>query len=139
MSKPRQSPNVFFTLGGRVQCVQCQAMSKRTGQQCRAPAIQGHHVCRFHGGLSTGPRTPEGRQRCASARFIHGQETTAIRKDRSQASARLAMLESMGHGLGMMTGAQKTPGRKPASANLACPELVKLLGLIALCTYPTGN
>ncbi len=130
MSKPRQSSNVFFTLGGRVQCVQCQAKSKRTGQQCRAPAIQGHHVCRFHGGLSTGPRTPEGRQRCASARFIHGQETTAIRKERSHASARIATLESLGHALGMMTGAKKTPGRKPRLQAETSPELVALVKVI---------
>ena len=130
MSKPRQVSNVFFTLGGRVQCVQCQAKSKRTGQQCRAPAIQGNHVCRFHGGLSTGPRTPEGRKRCARARSVHGEETTATRKDRSQASARLAMLESMGHDLGMMTGAKKTPGRKPGSAALASPDLLHVLAWI---------
>lgn len=139
MSKTRPTANVFLTFGGRVQCVQCQASSKRTGQQCRAPAIKGHYVCRFHGGYSSGPQTPEGRQRCARARLVHGEETTAIRKERSHASARLATLESMGHALGMMTGAQKTPGRKPAGANLACPELLQLLGLIALCTYPIGN
>ena len=127
MSKPRQASNVFFTLGGRVQCVQCQAKSKRTGQQCRAPAIQGNHVCLFHGGLSTGPRTPEGRKRCARARSVHGEETTAIRKERSHASARLSTLESIGHALGMMTGAKKTPGRKPKSAEIACPELLGLL------------
>ncbi len=130
MSKARPAPNVFLTLGGRVQCVQCQATSKRTGQQCRAPAIQGHYVCRFHGGFSTGPQTPEGRQRCARARFVNGEETTATRKERSYASARLATLESMGHALGMMTGAKKTPGRKPMAAALACPDLLHVLAWI---------
>lgn len=130
MSKVRPTPNTFLTLGGRVQCVQCQAKSKRTGQQCCAPAIQGQNVCRFHGGLSTGPITPQGRKRCASARLVHGEETTALRKERSNASARLATLESMGHALGMMTGAKKTPGRKPGMAALACPDLLKLLAWI---------
>ena len=27
----------------------CTAHSKRTGQPCRAPAVTGWHVCRFHG------------------------------------------------------------------------------------------
>jgi hypothetical protein len=39
--------------------------------------------CRMHGGLSTGPRTAEGRARCAAARRIHGfysAETTALRR-----------------------------------------------------------
>lgn len=130
MSKPRLVSNVFFTLGGRVQCIQCQAKSKRTGQQCRAPAIQGHHVCRFHGGLSTGPRTPQGRKRCADARLVHGEETTAIRKERSHASARIATLESLGHALGMMTGAKKTPGRKPRLQAEICPELFALLKVL---------
>lgn len=130
MSKSRPAPNLFLTLGGRVQCVQCQAMSKRSGLQCRAPAIQGHYVCRFHGGLSTGPQTPEGRQRCARARFVHGQETTAIRKEQSHASARLATLELLGHALGMMTDAKKTPGRKPVSAAQACPDLLHALDWI---------
>jgi len=128
MSKERPSPNTFLTLGGRVQCVQCQATSKRTGQQCRAPAIQGQRVCRFHGGRSTGPKTPEGRQRCAKAKTVHGEETTAIRKDRSCASARLAMLESIGHALGIMNGATKTPGRKPGLTELTCPDLKQILG-----------
>ena len=39
----------FLTLGGRVQCTQCRAMSKRTRLRCRAPAIKGKAVCRFHG------------------------------------------------------------------------------------------
>ncbi len=130
MSKARPAPNVFLTLGGRVQCVQCQATSKRTGPQCRAPAIQGHYVCRFHGGFSTGPQTPEGRQRCARARFVNGEETTATRKERSYASARLATLESMGHALGMMTGAKKTPGRKPRLQAETSPELVALVKVI---------
>ena len=127
MSKARSTVNVFLTLGGRVQCVQCQAKSKRTGQQCRAPAIQGHHVCRFHGGLSTGPRTQEGRKLCAQARTVHGEQTTAARLNRRHASARLATLEAIGQAIGMLAGAKKTPGRRPGTANVACPELKEIL------------
>src|SRR5215510_13474365 len=46
----------------------------RTRQQkpCGAAAMRNGR-CRFHGGLSTGPRTPEGRARIAEARTIHGR------------------------------------------------------------------
>lgn len=103
----------FRTAGGRITCVQCQAEAKSTRQQCRRPATSGKRMCKLHGGHSTGPNTPEGRQRCAAAKTIHGQETTSMRKERRIASARLAVLEMAGHALGLMQGA-RTRGRKPA-------------------------
>lgn len=39
----------------------------RIGQHCQAPAVAGRKRCRLHGGLSTGPRTQEGRRRIADA------------------------------------------------------------------------
>lgn len=90
-----------------------------------APAIAGKTKCRFHGGKSTGPKTLEGRQRCAQARTVHGQETTAMRMERSLASARLAVLESVGFALGMMTGT-RTPGRRPDRMAEVYPELQAL-------------
>jgi len=39
----------------------------RKGAPCRARAINGKGRCKFHGGMSTGPRTPEGRARIAEA------------------------------------------------------------------------
>ena len=62
--------------------------------------------------MSTGPRSVEGRQRCATGRFVHGQETTAMRLERSLGSARLALLESVGFGLGIIKG-NRTRGRRP--------------------------
>ena len=34
----------------------CTASSKRTGQRCRAPAVKGWTVCRFHGAGGGGPK-----------------------------------------------------------------------------------
>ena len=116
-------------MGGKIQCPQCQATSKRTGQQCKAPALKGKHVCKFHGGMSTGPTTPEGRQRCANAKYVHGTETTSLRNQRSLASARLATLEAIGRTLKMISGSQ-TVGRKPDRAALACPELFQIRKLL---------
>ena len=117
----------FQTLGGRITCQQCQAMSKRTKQQCRAPAMKGKQVCKAHGGRSTGPKTQAGRQRCADARTIHGNETRQARFERSLASARLAVLEEVGHKLGFMSGT-RTRGPKPTRMAEAYPELQLVLG-----------
>jgi hypothetical protein len=113
------------TAGGRITCLQCNAESKRTKQQCRAPAAKGKTKCRFHGGKSTGPKTQAGRQRCADARTIHGNETRQARTERSLASARLAVLEAVGHQLGFMSGA-RTRGPKPTRMPEAYPELQAL-------------
>ena len=102
----------FRTAGGRIACLQCNAKSKRTGIQCRAPAAKGKTKCRFHGGASTGPKTEQGRQRCAKAKTIHGNETRKARTKRAEAMRRLRVLEDLGHALGLMKGA-RTPGRKP--------------------------
>ena len=44
----------------------CSAHSKRTGQRCRAPAVRGWDVCRFHGAGGGGPK---GRR---NGRYKHG-------------------------------------------------------------------
>ena len=66
----------------------------------------------MHGGKSSGPLTTEGRQRSAKAKTVHGNETTAKRLERSEASARLAVLEMTGYALGFMEGS-RTRGPKP--------------------------
>lgn len=38
----------------------CEAYARSTGKPCQAPALFNGR-CRMHGGLSTGPRTPEGK------------------------------------------------------------------------------
>ena len=106
-SPPLQKHPTIETLGGLITCRRCQAKSKHTGKQCRKAAMKGKAVCRTHGGASTGPKTAEGRKRCAAARTTHGQETTAMRKEYREASARLAELEEMAYLLGIMSGARK--------------------------------
>ena len=102
----------FLTAGGRIACKQCEGTSRRTKERCKAPAAKGKTKCRFHGGASTGPKTLEGRQRCAEAKTIHGNETRKARTERALAMRRLRALEDLGHALGLMEGA-RTPGRKP--------------------------
>jgi hypothetical protein len=74
--------------------------------------MKGKAVCRAHGGLSTGPRTPEGRMRSVKAITKHGLETRTARNELALGIRRLRELEELGHKLGIMTGT-RTPGRKP--------------------------
>lgn len=112
MAKKTDFMNQFLTLGGRLLCNQCQARSSRTKMQCRAPALKGKRVCKTHGGRSTGPKTPEGRARCALAKTIHGNDTRAARIEQSKKMSEIRALETLGFTHGFMSGS-KIPGRKP--------------------------
>ena len=50
----------------------------RTGGRCDAPGMSNGR-CRLHGGLSTGPRTPQGRARMLAANTTHGLSTAPKR------------------------------------------------------------
>jgi hypothetical protein len=69
-------------------------------------------VCRIHGGKSTGPRTPEGRQRCAEAKTVHGNETRAKRAAYREGMRELYELEELGREIGLIVGPKRV-GRKP--------------------------
>ena len=43
----------------------CGARTK-AGHPCRALKVKGRKRCKWHGGLSTGPRTAEGKARCTA-------------------------------------------------------------------------
>src|SRR5206468_8164704 len=49
----------------------------RAGCACRQPAMANGR-CRLHGGLSTGPRTPQGLARCRTARLMHGYRSREL-------------------------------------------------------------
>jgi hypothetical protein len=108
--------DLFSTLGGRVNCIQCNALSKRSKTRCRAPAIKGKTKCQFHGGRSTGSRTAEGRARIAAANTVHGRDTRAKRAEYRAGMAELRRIEDQMFALGMFPeGTKRTPGRKPGS------------------------
>jgi len=88
--------------------------------------------CRMHGGLSTGPRTVEGRARCAAARRIHGfysAEMLALRRAGAAYCRRMDALfaalkvrRTAGHGVlppNLSNRAGSNPERSPASAAAA--------------------
>ena len=114
-----------------MQCTQCKAMSKRTRLRCRAPAIKGKAVCRFHGGKSTGPKTKAGRARIAAAHTVHGRETRQKRADTSAALAELHQLEQLGFTCGLYpAGTERMRGRKPKGMSVAAVQLSYLHNLV---------
>jgi len=67
----------------------CGAHSKRTGKPCRGAAMPNGR-CKFHGGKSTGPRTPEGLERSRRANWKHGHFSREAKAEQSR--VRAAML-----------------------------------------------
>jgi hypothetical protein len=57
----------------------CAAKSKRSGNQCKAPAIRGKRVCRMHGGKS--PGAPCGK---LHGRYVDGRETQQAKAARKE-------------------------------------------------------
>ena len=103
-------------------CNRCAAVFKATGKRCTATTLVGRRTCLRHGGASTGPRTEAGKRKCAAVRTVHGQDTIAMRQERSLGSARLAVFESIGFAIGLLRGT-KTRGRRPDRMREAFPEL----------------
>ncbi len=110
MYKPEK---YLITAGGRIKCHRCQARSSRTKLQCGRPSLKVSrtHKCKWHGGLSTGPRTEEGIKRIQNAHWKHGNETKEARAERRKMSLMFQRLEEIGWHIGMFTGT-KTRGRK---------------------------
>lgn len=102
----------LITAGGKIKCIRCKAFLKKHQRQCLAPAINKKtNLCKWHGGLSTGPRTKEGIEKIRQAHLRSGEETLAAKQLRSEQSARLQMMEDAMHLLGMTT-AKRSRGRK---------------------------
>ena len=49
----------------------------RQGTPCQNPVVTDRNRCRMHGGLSTGPRTAEGKARVAAVHMKHGRRSKA--------------------------------------------------------------
>ena len=124
----------MLTLGGRVQCRQCQAIAKHSRAQCKKAAIRGKNVCRTHGGASTGPRTEQGRAKCAEAKTVHGNSTREKRKQNAVSATRLLLLRDLGLRIGLF-GSKPTGwvGRPPTLYNSATKISIEaLIGQIEL-------
>ena len=68
----------------------CTAKSKHSGQRCRRSAVPGKRVCRWHGGLSTGPRTAAGKAASSRNALKHG-----VYVERTQSAAEQGIFDTM--------------------------------------------
>ncbi len=59
--------------------VRCEATTRK-GTPCAMPVVPGKIRCRLHGGLSTGPRTAEGRARIVAAQRARWQKAKKLPK-----------------------------------------------------------
>ncbi|MDA9949695.1 hypothetical protein N9C16_09990 [Paracoccaceae bacterium] len=71
----------------------CGARTRR-GTLCQKPPLNGKTRCRLHGGLSTGPRTAEGKARIVAAHWKHGRRSRAFTEARKQIWADLHAVEA---------------------------------------------
>jgi len=102
----------LITAGGKIACARCAAKSKRSGEQCKKPAMRGKAVCDFHGGRSTGPKTQAGKDRQRAAVTKTGEFTQQAMEDRARSMRMLHGLEDAMYVL-KMTTMPRTRGRKP--------------------------
>ena len=79
--------------GDPSQAPRCGART-REHQPCRAPAVRGKERCRMHGGRSTGPRTPEGRERSTRARWKHGRYSAERQREFQRRKAECAAFDA---------------------------------------------
>ena len=66
----------------------------RSGSLCKKPPIRGKSRYRLHGGLSTGPRTTEGKARIAAAHYKHGRRSKHYVVMRKKIWAELRTIEA---------------------------------------------
>ena len=76
----------------------------RQGNPCRRAAERNPWTnklsrCRLHGGLSSGPKTPQGKARIAAAAFRHGRFTTTAKQARVDLQKKLNALRSDREGM----------------------------------------
>jgi hypothetical protein len=64
------------------------------GTPCQRPAKLPVGRCRLHGGLSTGPKTAEGKARIVAAHYKHGRRSRAFAEVRKQIWADLRAVEA---------------------------------------------
>lgn len=91
----------------------CGAKNRR-GLPCARAALHGKARCRLHGGLSTGPRTPEGLARCIEVNLRHGRRSKMFQEIIAKAGMALTAME-----MEAVAGAMRDWSRSRAGAGTA--------------------
>ncbi len=116
MSQIKKPKPMLITAGGRIKCRRCTAKSSHTKEQCKRPAskLSKTSKCSRHGGLSTGPKTKEGKDRISAAHLKLGKETLEAKAERSAKSVMFKYLLDLGNHVGLFYTQLKTRGRPPS-------------------------
>ena len=72
--------NCLIIFGNRVQ--RCKAQSKRSGERCKFPVVQGYAVCRYHG---ANPNNPGGAPKGSHNALKHGAYVKKLLTDEEKA------------------------------------------------------
>ncbi len=72
----------------------CGAKRRHDGRACQQPAMPNGR-CRFHGGKSTGPRTPQGLERSRKATWKHGHYSQEAKEARREARRAVNLLRQL--------------------------------------------
>ena len=67
----------------------------RRGTPCQCPGMKTNSRCRVHGGLSTGPKTPEGIERIRQSRTKHGMYSQRFKAQRAQGRETMRRLKAL--------------------------------------------
>jgi hypothetical protein len=131
MSQIKKPELILITAGSRIKCRRCTAKSSHTKEQCKRPAskLSKTSKCSRHGGLSTGPKTKEGKARIRAAHLKHGQETLEAKATRSAKSVIFRYLTDLGNHCNLFHKPLKIRGRPPSGytqLNLTDPEQLAL-------------
>ena len=93
MTKVRFEVGIPWRFGPESPLKRCGARTRR-GTACQKPPLNGKTRCRLHGGLSTGPKTTEGKARIVAAHWKHGRRSRAFTEARKQIWADLRAVEA---------------------------------------------
>ena len=138
MSQINNPELILIMAGDRIKCRRCTAKSSHTQEQCKRPAskVSKTSKCSRDGGLSTGPRSKEGKDRIRAAHLKHGEETLEAKAERSEKSMMFRYLTDIGNHCNMFYKKLKTRGRPPSGytqLDLTDPEQ---LAIAILKTLP---
>ena len=114
---PTASEHLQDTLaGGWVKCRRYTAKSSHTEKKCKRPAskLSKTSKCSRHGGLTTGPKTKEGKDCIRAAYLKHGEETLEAKVERNSKSLIFKYLTDLDNHCSMFHKKLKTQGRTPS-------------------------
>ena len=93
MSKEPQEPHWKMALAKAREARKCGAKTRSAGV-CGQPGMKNGR-CNYHGGKSTGPRTPDGLERSRMASWKHGRRSAAFIAERRETAASVRLLRKI--------------------------------------------